>query len=98
MLSDHEHPDTDVINLDNVNLNGARLINHPNQADFTNADLQNADFTGAFFLTFDQLSKARSLYNTKLDEDLANILKEKHPDLFETTYGNINLFRCSTFY
>lgn len=170
VLSDHEHPDTDVINLDNVNLNGARLINHPNlkfvsfigssfkkadfgwvnlestdlkganferaylwgsnlqyanliganleevhiggadlkyaklvranfksadlngadlkeatckEADFTNADLQNADFTGAFFLTFDQLSKARSLYNTKLDEDLANILKEKHPDLFE---------------
>ena len=56
---------------------------------FKEATCKEADFmrrstkrrlTGAFNI---RLSKARSLYNTKLDEDLANILKEKHPDLFE---------------
>ncbi len=170
VLSDHERPDTDVIYLENVNLNGSYLINHANlkfanlrgsslkraklawanfesadleeanlegasiwssnlqyanliganlekthlegsnlkfarlvranfkrasltganlkettckEADFTGANLQDADLTGAFFLTPDQLSKARSLYNTKLDEELSKILKDKHPDLFE---------------
>ena len=170
VLSDHEHPDTDVINLENVNLNGVCLINNANlrfanlrgvsfkkaklawanfesadlqganlesasiwssnlqyanliganfekasiqganlksarlvranfksaslsranlkettckEADFTNANLQDADFTGAFFLTLDQLSKARSLYNTKLDEELSNRLKDTHPELFK---------------
>lgn len=169
VLFNHEHPDTDVINLQNVNLNGAQLRNsilkwvnlegvnlkradlgwanlentnlkganleranlgasnlqYANliganiervymgesnlkgarlvnanfkgadlswanlsgttckEADFTKANLQDADLTGAFFLTPDQLSKVRSLYNIKLDEELSNILKDKHPELFE---------------
>jgi hypothetical protein len=35
------------------------------------------------FLSFDQLSKVKTLYNTKLDEGLLIPLKEKYPALFE---------------
>lgn len=65
--------------LSGANLKGATC----KEADFTKADLHNADLTGAFFLTPDQLCKARSLYNTKLDEEFSNILKDRHPNLFE---------------
>lgn len=81
-------------NLENASLVGVNLrwadlsrVNFKKasckEADFTKANLQGADLTGAYFLTSDQLSKARSLYNTKLDEELSNILKDKHPELFE---------------
>ena len=34
-------------------------------------------------LSLDQLSKVKTLYDTKLDEELVVSLKEKYPTLFE---------------
>jgi len=34
-------------------------------------------------LSVDQLSKVKTLYNAKLDEEIAQMLKEKHPNLFK---------------
>ncbi|HII90789.1 MAG TPA: pentapeptide repeat-containing protein [Methanosarcina sp.] len=62
-------------------------------ADFTEADLQGANFEmtflggsnlkGAKNLTVEQLSKAKTLYNATLDEELLIPLKEAHFTLFE---------------
>lgn len=62
-------------------------------ADFIEADLQGANFErailggvnlkGAKHLTVDQLSKAKTLYNAKLDPELEKPLREKYPALFE---------------
>ena len=38
---------------------------------------------GSKNLTVDQLSKAKTLYNAKLDEKLEKPLREKYPTLFE---------------
>jgi uncharacterized protein YjbI with pentapeptide repeats len=71
-------------NLRWADLSGAHLKEATcKEADFTKANLQRADLTGVYFLTLDQLSKAKSLYGTKLDEELSNALKDKHPELFE---------------
>jgi len=43
-----------------------------------------AAFLGeAYGLSLEQLSKVKTLYNTKLDEELLIPLKEKYPALFE---------------
>lgn len=62
-------------------------------ADFTEADLQGANFEMTFLggsnlkgvknLTVEQLSKAKTLYNAELDEELLIPLKETHSTLFE---------------
>ncbi|WP_187151910.1 hypothetical protein [Methanosarcina siciliae] len=38
---------------------------------------------GAKNLTIDQLSKVKTLYNAKLDQEIEKPLREKHPALFE---------------
>lgn len=61
-------------NLQGVNLQGAIL---------QGANLQGANLKGVKELTIDQLSKVRTLYNAKLDDELLIPLKEKYPALFE---------------
>lgn len=61
-------------NLSKTNLSGANLFN---------TYLQGADLRGAHGLSLDQLSKAKTLYDAKLDEKLLVSLKEKYPALFE---------------
>jgi hypothetical protein len=55
--------------FDEANLEGAYFIG--------------ADLTGAKNLTIDQLSKVKTLYNAKLDEELLIPLREKCPALFD---------------
>jgi hypothetical protein len=50
-------------------------------ADFENASLYKADFRGAKGLTIDQLSKAKTLYLAKFDDDLMAHVKEMIPEL-----------------
>lgn len=57
-------------------------------ANFEGADLQGVNFQGADLretekLTIDQLSKVKTLYDAKLDDELDIPLKEKYPALFE---------------
>jgi proteasome lid subunit RPN8/RPN11 len=71
-------------NLEEANLKRANL----RSADLKEADLKEADFEGANLkganeLTIDQLSKVKTLYNAKLDNELLTQLKEKYPALFE---------------
>ncbi len=47
------------------------------------ANFQGANLKGAKNLTIDQLSKVKTLYDAKLDEELLIPLKEKYPALFE---------------
>ena len=80
--------------LKQVNLQGARL----QEANLKGADLKLANLEGvnlkganleetnlkrAKNLTVDQLSKAKTLYNAKLDEDLEKQLRENYPHLFD---------------
>ncbi len=51
------------------------------EANFENANLYKADFRGADGLTLEQLSKAKSLYLAKFDQDIYEQLKEHIPDL-----------------
>jgi uncharacterized protein YjbI with pentapeptide repeats len=67
-----------------TNLEGANF----EEADFEGADLKDADFSrasliGAKNLTVDQLSKVKTLYYAKLDDELLIPLKTKYPHLFE---------------
>ena len=70
-------------------LRGAHLVG----AHFEGANLENANLEGTnlekanleetYGLSIDQLSKVKTLYNAKLDEELLIPLKEKYPALFE---------------
>lgn len=67
-----------------ANLKGAIL----SEADLRGANLKWANLEETYFkntknLTVEQLSKAKTLYNAKLDEELLIPLKEKYPSLFE---------------
>jgi len=71
-------------NLEETNLKRANLKG----ANLKGANLKGADFEGANLkevdeLTIDQLSKVKTLYNAKLDDELFIPLKEKYPALFE---------------
>lgn len=52
-------------------------------ADFENASLYKADFRGSKGLTIEQLSKAKTLYLAKFDDDLQAQVKELMPELAE---------------
>ena len=69
-----ERKDLQGANLQGANLQGANLYG---------ADLQEANLIGAHHLSLEQLSKVKTLYNAKLDEELLITLKEKYPALFE---------------
>ena len=71
-------------NLEEANLKRANL----RSANFKGANLKGADFEGANLkevkeLTIDQLSKVKTLYNAKLDDELLIPLKEKYLTLLE---------------
>ena len=66
-------------NLEGINLKGANL---------KGANLDGANFIGAHLerdlnLSIEQLSKVKTLYNAKLDEELEIPLREKYLALFE---------------
>lgn len=76
--------------LEGANLTGAFFNNwtkleetHLEGANLTGAILEGANLKGAQGLTIDQLSKAKTLYDAELDEELLIPLKEKYPALFE---------------
>ena len=48
------------------------------------ANLKGANLRGAFNLSIDQLSKVRTLYNVKLDEEFLIQLTEEFPFLFKS--------------
>jgi uncharacterized protein YjbI with pentapeptide repeats len=64
--------------LEEANLQGANLQG----ANLQGANLQEANLQEAHNLSIDQLSKVKTLYNAKLDEELLKLLKEKYPILF----------------
>jgi BTB/POZ domain-containing protein KCTD9 len=47
------------------------------------ANLEGTDLGDTYGLSFDQLSKVKTLYNAKIDDELLIPLKEKYPALFE---------------
>jgi len=51
------------------------------EANFENASLYKADLRGAEGLTIEQLSKSKTLFLTKLDDDLAKKAKLLFPEL-----------------
>ena len=67
-------------NLIGANLQGANLEG----ANFEGANLEGAKFREAHYLTFEQLSKVKTLHDAKLDEELLIKLKEKFPFLFKS--------------
>jgi BTB/POZ domain-containing protein KCTD9 len=50
-------------------------------ADFFNANLYKADFRGAKGIQIEQLSKAKTLYLAKFDDELQELVRENLPDL-----------------
>src|ERR1035437_6374675 len=67
-------------NLKRINLERANL----ERTNLTGANLFMVNFTGAFNLSIDQLSKVRTFYNAKIDEKLLIQLKEEFPSLFKS--------------
>jgi uncharacterized protein YjbI with pentapeptide repeats len=66
-------------NLQEANLRGANL----EEANLQEADLTEANLQGARNLSLYQLSKVKTLHDTKLDEELLIQFKKKYPTLFE---------------
>lgn len=65
--------------LEGANLGGANL----REAYLEGADLTGADLRGAKGLTIKELSKVKTLLGIKLDSELMEQIKEKHPHLIE---------------
>src|SRR5665647_2362711 len=88
-------------NLFGAHLEGANLLGaHLDGADLFGAHLEGADIKwahlkGALGLSIDQLSKVKTLYNAKLDEELLILLKERYPALFEDQISNLLRFQLS---
>jgi len=78
--------DLQEANLNGINFNGANLqkVNF-RKANLQGAKLKEANLEGAQYLSIDQLSNVKTLYNAKLDEKLLVKLKEKYPSLLEKT-------------
>ncbi len=66
-------------NFKNANLREASL----EKANFKGVNLEGANLKGALNLSIEQLSGVKTLYKTKLDEELLIPLKKKYPGLFE---------------
>ena len=72
--------------LQEANLKDAYLKDaYLEKANLKKANLEAAFLGEAYGLSLDQLSKVKTLYDTKLDEKLLIQLKEKYPVLFEET-------------
>lgn len=85
-----------MANLKWANLEGANLKEVTfKEADLTKTNLEGADLRGAYYLSPSQLSKSKSLYNAKIDEELLIILKDEHPELFESNCTEGELKRRS---
>jgi len=78
------------INLERANLVGTKLVKanlfmaNLKKANLIEANLEGANLGGALNLSIGQLSKVRSLYNVKLDEESLIQLKEEFPLLFKS--------------
>jgi uncharacterized protein YjbI with pentapeptide repeats len=71
-------------NLENADLEEANLENADlSEANLKNANLLYANLIEAKFLTIEQLSKVKTLYETELDSNLLKQVKEKYPHLLE---------------
>jgi len=75
-----EEADLNWAILVGANLMGTKL----EKANLKGANLQGANLKGALNLSIDQLSKVRTLYNTKLDEEFLIQLKEEFSFLFKS--------------
>ena len=78
-------------NFEGANLFKATFI----KANLGEANFRGANLEGAYGLSIDQLSKVKTLYNAKLDEELLIPLKEKYPALFEDQISNLLRFQLS---
>ena len=80
--------------LERASLEGASLLDaHFEGADFEETNLNGAylketHLLGAHYLSFDQLSKVKTLYKAELDKELDIPLREKYPALFEKPNDN----------
>ncbi len=71
-------------NLEGANLQEANLGNaNLQKANLVAANLQKTNLVGALNLTIEQLSKVKTLYQAKLDDELLQQVKEKYPHLLE---------------
>jgi len=71
-------------NLQGANLQGADLIEaNLEGANLEGANLEGAKFREAHYLTFDQLSKVKTLYDAKLNAELLNSLRTEYAHLFK---------------
>jgi uncharacterized protein YjbI with pentapeptide repeats len=68
-----------MANLGKTHIEGADL----EKANLEEANFEGANLEGARNLSFDQLSKVKTLYNTKLDKELIILLNERYPALFK---------------
>ncbi len=66
-------------NLERVNFQTVNL----QRANLEGANLEGANLWGVYGLTIEQLSKVKSLYETKLDPVLMEQVREKYPHLLE---------------
>ena len=73
-----------MVNFDGANLKRADLTyTKMGLVRLEGADLEGANLKWASNLSVKQLSKVKTLYNAKLDEELLILLNEKYPALFE---------------
>jgi uncharacterized protein YjbI with pentapeptide repeats len=74
-----------VANLQGANLEGANLEEvNLEGANLEGANLKRAKLTGAKNFSIDQLSKVKTLYNIKLDNNILKTLMKTYPALFES--------------
>lgn len=66
-------------NLSEANLSEANL----SRANLQKTNLQKAELRGARYLSLDQLSKVKTLYDAELDDQLRIPLEKEYPNLFE---------------
>jgi len=78
-------------NLLMANLDGANL----SETNLLGANLSGADLSGARNITVHQLSKSKTLFNTKLDPTIEQQIKKKYPLLLEEPIPRYLMRYCS---
>ena len=75
-----------LANLKRANLSGADLSRaNLSSADLSRADLIGADLSEVLGLNIEQLSEVKTLYETELDPELMEQVKDKYPHLLKKT-------------